>query len=296
MGKSLAYFPFTRRKQTTALKSHSSTPDSCHSGEDPRWPVLARLEDVSDQLAASSPRSKQAAAAGFVTYRFDPPQRAAAESRGSAKAPADIHAASHTLSRSMPHMANRARGPRRRPSQILPKNNPFEFPRLSLQEKIAPAIQFLVLFALFTAVGTTLLSIDWHGEQASEAIAPAAVNAPHSVAPRTATAPSDAVDTHSKGPTAAGPLGGTTPKPKLRARANISTTNEAPHRVASHAPAASPVVPQTELPKVRTSESTGVSTTSQAAPPPESIARLPGYILEAPPQQANHDQNKSGLY
>jgi hypothetical protein len=136
-------------------------------------PELARLPDVTTPPPAQD-HTGRAAAAGFVDYRFDMPagtEEAESRPRLRLQPPA--------FRRSAP--GERRSRPFGVPSRALPESHPFAFPTTSTIERLAPAVRFLTLFLLFTAIGTFVLSTTRNGadqpeqENAPSAAAPAGI-------------------------------------------------------------------------------------------------------------------------
>jgi hypothetical protein len=267
---------FSRRQAhplSTARSRSTPSPDRRDGGQ---IPVLARLPDVSDE-ATGSPR---AAAASVVDYRFDPPA-------GSDVEPARKHrpVEPHVLHRPA-RGEYRLRGPRRSP--ILPDCDPFSGSSSSLQDRLAPVVRFLMMFLLFTAVGTTALTIMGRAQHSkksrvtpSRAAAPAAAVSHQRLEP----APSD-----EKPPgeplSAIGPAGGS-PPPAVAAirflpKPNFTRSGREPRLATANGD---------PLPQVRTTESpaAGLGPSSDDGPRATAVANLPGYILESPSPQAQHD-------
>jgi hypothetical protein len=248
--------------------------------------VLARLPDVTGQLSKLPAHASRAAAAGFVSYRFDSAQSAPPGLRSTDRA-----------ANAAPHMLRRPAGAvRRDESPILPQSNPFAIPRTSLQDAIAPIINFLLLFVLFTAAGTWILSTRRQAEPADAAEPPrTAVQQP--LERQMLEPQSEEIEQPVAAPTAAGPLGSHAPRTGLR----IKNSSDAPigNSQSSTAPASfrprgaaenSGLSPQ--------SAALDVQDTAGAAPScdPPAVARLSGSILAAPAQQAHHDDNQPGLH
>jgi hypothetical protein len=264
--------------------------------------VLARLPDVSGQPPID-PRSARAAA-GFVDYRFDLPAGSEASiDHGRADAPRKT---------TQPHMFQRSSlaEQRSRPfgsrSRVLPDSNPFSIPAISLLDRLAPVGRFLVLFVLFTAVGTFLLSS--RREEAS--------SEPGRPRPRSASSPSGVRQSLEPAlprtehpsiatPSAFGPLGSNAK----------STTHDPPSTVEVMESVEVPQTPAPRLarvdgdllPQVQTTDWDGAHIGGEDAPArlsratqpedpnrPPAMARLPGTI-EAP-RNTYHDSHQPGLY
>jgi hypothetical protein len=162
-----------------------------------RWPVLARLPDASADTCGD--RLAKPTGLRGIEYRFDLPQStdSAAQSPTSAKA---------TVSQ-QPHIFERGRragtrGIPRRESPVLPRSNPFSNPRPRLVDSIAPAVRFLTMVALFTAVGVWAQMLGQHAPAPSRstelpktaahpAIVPAKNAGDHTTPAPTATGPID---------------------------------------------------------------------------------------------------------
>jgi hypothetical protein len=288
--------------ESLSTPKSSSTSASGRRGAGGNFPVLARLPDVSEQLP--TPRSSRAAAAGFADYRFDPP--AGAEDK-----PA------HTRQAARPHVFQRP--PQSdyhtrvaRQSPILPDSDPFSIPGTSLQERLAPVARFLMLFLLFTAVGTTAMMLSGRRQKAVESNTPR----PRSVTPATAAShqrlePAPTTDEPLSDPlTAIGPLG-KEPKPAVAAECPLPKLQNPPTSAELRLAAAN----GGSLPQVQTSDppravqgsldpASVVRGSPDPAPPkaqdeagsPPAVANLPGYILQSPSRQAQHDDERSILH
>jgi hypothetical protein len=189
----------------------------------------------------------------------------------------------------------------RGPSRIQPDTDPFSIPTTSLYDRLAPAAQFLTLFALFTAAGTAFLMSSGFAKQSHEATqSPTPCATPATTTVRQILEPvTDEIEQATTAPSASGPLGS-------KAAANVedvfagidgrpAVDTDKPSTTSTAAAASEP------LPRVQTSEpqaaeiATKPAETDDSAPPP-AIARLPGIILDASPRQAQHDQQQPGLH
>lgn len=292
-----------KSNRVTGLSQESSNSSYgfARRGESASYPVLARLADVSAPSSTDA-RSSRAAAAGFVDYRFDTPA-------GSSDEFARPEPQPHVFKRSAPS-EHRTR-PFGGPSRALPGSNPFAIPSITLLERLAPLVHFLVLFILFTAAGTFLMS--GRRGQSTNQHTPApgrAVATPPENHPRLEPAAEPVRPTMTM-PTAFGPLGATTPP----AQNNVSPTELASDL--GSLPTATPSAPAlasahgAPLPKLETTEppeapaDTATTTVKPNRNLPQAerlppinhppIARLPGFIFEAP-RQAYHDTNQPGLH
>ena len=292
------------------LKSSSTTSDSAPRGDSPdRWPVLARLPDVSEQALRGLPRSTRAAAAGFVSYRFDPPENA---ERGVGDADSAARARTGRLGETVdsrpgqPHIVQRAnQDVRRGKSPILPHSNPFAIPRTSLHDTLAPVVRFLLLFVLFTAIGTTILTMTRRAEPVNADAEPAATVAQPSLELQNLEPPNQIIETPTAPPTAAGPLNTKTPRTGLRPKTGNRSAIENPQSAVVPAPPAPRIADANRLPQVQTTDrqSSGVGDDPARSYDPARednsavpTARLSGSILAIPTQQAHHDDNESSLH
>jgi hypothetical protein len=161
-----------------------------------RWPVLARLPDVSANPLAE--RSAKPGIPGAVEYRFDPPQPNdyANQTAGPAQTAMSRH----------PHMFDRGRpvgqrGFPRRESSVLPRTNPFSNPRPRLIDSIAPAVRFTTMVVLFAAAGIWIQMMGRHAPPTTRAVEP-----PQTAA-QSPVAPAKNVGDHTiPAPTATGPI------------------------------------------------------------------------------------------
>jgi hypothetical protein len=152
------------------------------------------------------------------------------------------------------------------------------------------------LFALFTAAGTWALSRDRRAATEEEFSTPATTAAqPTNDLPllKPATEP---IEPTLGAPTAAGPLGSKAPRTGWRNRHGKRLPPQSKHSAAGPSSAASVASAKWQLvPEVQTTDPTdyqsaGDSEASQA------VARLQGFILETPTQQAHHDDDQSSLH
>jgi hypothetical protein len=283
--------------RSTTLKKHSKTTEPPRRGDGRELvPVLAQLLDVSEQLSrVASPSKRAAAAAGFVSYRFDPPQRTDSAASGStarlAKSPSRERSA--TTSPAEPHILGRSSDRSRRDdSPILPRSNPFAIPSVSLLDAMAPAIRFLLLFALFTAAGTWIMSNRRQAEPVRD------ISEPTTTAAQPALdlpilKPSEPIEPPAAGPTAAGPLGDKAPRTGWRDRQSKQLPKKNSHSAVG--PTSAPPVTDANwqlVPQVQASDPPQPTATDDVSGPP-ALARIAGYILAAPAQQAEHDDEPS---
>ncbi len=285
-------------------KASKPTSKSARRGDGDAHPVLARLPDVSGQPIKA--RSARAAAAGFVDYRFD-------QAVGVEDDPARRKAQPHVFQRS-PRSEYRTR-PFGSPSRVLPDSNPFSIPAASLLDKLAPVGHFAVLFVLFTAAGTFLMS-GRRGKSTSEATRPrgGAATAPEM---RQSLEPAPNIDHPTIAtPTAFGPLGAAA-KPTIQIELKLAEA--APQSAIENSPpvevAPTPMLARADgepLPQVQTTEpledgggdaparlevaeSPSETDRAEESSRSPSVATLPGVIFEAP-RQAYHDTNQPGLH
>jgi hypothetical protein len=311
-GPNHASFLFQARQLVVTTAQTTSTPTrNPQDSSGDAWPVLIRLPDVSaaSQSAADRPQRLGAAPASHaVDYRFDPPQ-----SRGSqtSAAPSELNArilgadqatklsavSSHHLharhGRAASHINSKSDSP------ILPTWDPFSIPGSRFPELFAPILSFLVLVALFTAAGTSVLMLrNSQRRPSSESPVPSAAKiertgtAPTASGPRGIPAvrlepgPTNDFNVASASglPTAIGP----TREPE--ATDNVTNTDAAPPSPTTAVDAdrpmtyPAPVFPETserQLPQAQMSD------TSPA------VARFSGGIQESPPRQAQHDDQSS---
>jgi hypothetical protein len=170
-------------------------------------------------------------------------------------------------------------------------------------EKLAPVGQFLVLFALFTAGGTFVMS----NRRAANATEDRAAPMRKAPALKQTLEPAARTDLSTiAAPSALGPLG-------AQPRRNVERRQDKIDIWAPADVAPSPLLAGADggpLPQVKTTEplrTAEAPARSEIAPPveaidrtengirPPAIARLPGVIFEAP-RQAYHDNNEPGLH
>lgn len=175
-------------------------------------PVLAQLPLVSPgrPIASNTP-----AATRNLGRRFDPPQaeRRTAPRATSSENPTTFPKLKSELVYSpesarppQPHVFEWARTREQRKqsprseSRHLPRSNPYQLPRRSLLETLAPVMRFVVIVALFTAAGTWFQMSAIRKRHASEDSQPAkTANQPASPA-------NDSLGRPAQAPTAIGPV------------------------------------------------------------------------------------------
>jgi hypothetical protein len=267
------------------LDTRSTTSEGARRAGKGIPPVLARLPDVSGPQLQSAQADREVAA-GFVRYRFDPPQAGMRTSRPSIGDAAGRAALPHHLGRSRGDTAPVE-------SSILPRSNPFAIPAASLNDSLGAWARFLVLFALFTAIGTTVLTMSRTVEPVEELVEPATAAMRPSLEPQPNSA---AVKVPASGPTAVGPVGKRAARTGLRAKEQPSPTREAPQSAVAHGPSdfRTARTDRQVVPQMRTTEPENRAGDDAAGPP--AMARLSGTILAAPTQQAHHDDDQSSLY
>jgi len=261
-----------------------------------RWPVLARLPDVSAELAATE-RTTKVAATGAISYRFDPPEGSSVGDEGS-------HVRTHTYATGRPPQVRviqpRPRADIRTPlpgreSPILPQSNPFSIPGTRLVDTLAPLVRFLTLVAMFAAAGTWWFQmVRRHDRPARDPAAPPKTAAQPTLEPMPIPTEQPLAT-----PTSVGPLGHATPNQgvhmeidgRFADRSVIGFVELNPHPDITPELAAASGHP---LPHVQTSEpqTAGVGDDQARAP---AIARLPE-TMDSPPRQAQHDNNQSSLH
>jgi hypothetical protein len=154
----------------------------------------------------------------------------------------------------------------------------------------------LVLFALFTAAGTWILSNAKRSAPEDKVFAPTTVAQP-SIEPPILKPSAAAIEPATGEPTAAGPLGNKAPRTGRRNGPTKRPPNENPLTATGPAPSPPRVAGSTRqvFPQVQAADPPTAERAddSQAL---EDLAHLPGFILPAPPQQARHDNNESSLH
>ena len=289
-----------------------------------KWPVLARLPDVSSSLPLKGAQSHRARSGEVIDYRFDPAETSGSES-GSVATRQAMRAArsenagiTHGSRPPQPHLFHRTSRADERASAvrgtspILPRSNLFSTGDGSLHDTIGPAVRFFMLVALFTVAGTTVLMIGSEEQASPEISKPVPPALRQTLEPTTAADASNlSVEGPAAAPTASGPLGAQvgphvdaiqTPivlpadpiTPLTSQDVDAETHGEGepagePLDDREREARESPLLPLTSadgrpLPQVQTSE------------PPAAVAHLPGHILEVPSRQANHDDNQPSIY
>jgi hypothetical protein len=190
----------------------------------------------------------------------------------------------------------------RGPSRIQPDTDPFSIPTTSLYDRLAPAAQFLTLFALFTAAGTAFLMSGGFAKQSHEATqSPIPRATPPTATVRQILEPvSDEIEQSTTAPSASGPLGS---KAAAKVEDVFAGIDDLPAADADKSSTTSTAAQAAgdPLPRVQTTEPQAAEIAAKPAEtddpvPPPAIARLPGIILDASPRQAQHDQQQPGLH
>jgi hypothetical protein len=228
----IAYSPFTRTAERPTRPGDHWTEVVVGGPERPQdalvaRPILARIPDV-ERTARPAPRveSPPQRASGI---RIDPP---------TARGPAGRHVMERAVTQAT-HRRRRTEsahdlGRRQAPatSKILPAGNPFDGPSERLQDSMAPIVRFLLLFALFTAAGTFILTI---GESSrtveAERTAPMAAIDPAIAVPTALEPPISTQRTvevltpdTTAGPAIAGPeKGAAAPRPTTRTASHVTS-------------------------------------------------------------------------
>jgi hypothetical protein len=285
--------------------------------------VLARLPEVSSQAATEQPQSTsmRLATQPPTAYRLDAPTNAETPQRRDDLPSEPERQSTFTTiisegsrSRPQPHLHHRtwrvdqAVPASRRYSAALPSSNPFAIPSARLDEALAPIARFVMLFVLFTIAGTAILLA---GKNRSKPVpaTPAAAAAAPVLEPTTVI---ETVRTIIEQPiastTATGPSEEAPAAPRDRASeslppfpdvlappADASTQTEGTEQLSGDR-AASDSKPATSASEFLTLPLTGAGRALpqvRTTEPPSSLAHLPGYILESPSRQANHDDEQS---
>jgi hypothetical protein len=248
-----------------SISTRVSEPHQRTSG---RWPVLARLPEVTAEVPDAALPSGRASNSGTLEYRFDPPQTRAAE-------PAV--------------RVERRWREKPRESAVLPSSDPFAIPAQSLQHTLAPIVRFLMLVALFTIAGTIILL---SRAEKRPAIAPQ----PRAFTQQSLQPVVTAIEPPAAGAAAQGPIesdNSPTVAPDVQSTAlpQSASAEETVH--AAQAPAAHSMS-QSDPPSADYSEQALPQV--QTAEPPRAVAHLPGYILEAPAHQASNDDDQSSIH
>jgi hypothetical protein len=263
--------------------SNSSGSDAAGGG---KWPVLARLTEVPESPEAVGTPSR-GTTVGSATIRFDPPQR-----QNHAPAPAQQPQAPTNARLSSARLIAESKvalSAERAGASLLPANDPFSLPRPSIVGRLAPLAQFLTLFVLFTILGTLFLR-SGHQVKPAEGIEPATTAAQQVLEPQLPGAAVD-VEPPSVAPTAAGPIGNGAARTGLRTNEEKPSHNRGSRAGLTHDQQV--VANADALPQLQTSDA--AAGRQLAAPRPIVVARLSGHV-EAPSQQAQHDDHRSSLH
>ena len=270
-----------------------------------RWPVLAQIPDVSPGVrSAAKPLRADGSQLSPVDYRFDPPE---ARSRNILTGDAVTLPGNYTggmprgLQPPAPHLrrepSNESAIQHARSSRILPRTDPFSTPSASLHEQVAPLVRFLIMVALFTVAGTSVLMMYNQSGGAVSNELPAATTAAHE--PDTVAAANqfaDAAPTLTPAPPAASP----DVARSLDQRSHTELVAESPSAAESSV-APEQAATDSQLPYPTTNFPAESITDSAAADLPRvqtsddapAVARFTGQIHEAPTRHAKHDDQSS---
>jgi hypothetical protein len=316
----------TRLPHVTTAESLLTPQGAWPAGPGGAWPVLARIPDVAATARPAPqrpPRPAASASAHTADYRFDPPQPRRSEIAAAMAAPPNDRTesgehAAHTRRPPAHHLHQRMdRTTLPQPDRVgsvdspaLPKWDPFTIPANRFPDLFAPVLSFLLLVALFTAAGTSILMLRNSDRQ------------PVSVPPN----PSQpGIQQSADGPTALGPRG--LPAARLELEVDSTVKNQPTASSASPTTLQSPSSPSTSstpfadddaansevtnfdvappvpatpeppaYPRPAFPETSELPTPqAQMSDPPPAIARLPRIILPVPPSQAQH-VDQPGVY
>jgi hypothetical protein len=288
--------------------SYNPMPESSRRRGDVKHPVLARLPDVSGQQSTAHCAERDSEPLEYVDYRFDAP--AGTEDQA---APIRRMTRPHAFERTSHD--GRLRSPRRA-SYVQPDSDPFSLPTTSMYDRLAPVARFLVLFALFTAVGTAFLMKGGFAKHSDRSTQRPAIAPPTPAAKtfrQTLEPAGEEFKSTAAGPTANGPRASQATEANVRANVEdlFAEIDKRPATVAKQAAPNSPEPALADanansLPRVQTTDpqlaeivlnvaENGPAHAEEPSGPPV-VARLPGIILEAPPRQAQHVDNQSGLH
>jgi hypothetical protein len=235
--------------------------------------ILAEIPDLTSAAPASS-------AAYSSQIRFDPPQprgdrashRAAFDRPRLGDAPRSTQpsATSEIVARFAPAK-----------SSVLPEGNPFAIPNARLHDRFKPLGQFVLLFVLFTAAGTSLLMIG-RRQGAQPVVIPTATAIEASIGVPTAAADAaDQVTTMFEPSAAPAPAGLDSGRTQTAVAQVGVTTAVGPASAPPAAPAeAAPApYPSTNFPPVNLPQTVDKELPQvRAIDPPPAIARLRGEI------------------
>jgi hypothetical protein len=236
-------------------------------------------------------------------YRFDPPESFGPHMTAD---PTALAAAAASTGRSRtiirtdrqgePWPATRRARTSRPRTNVLPASNLFNVQGRGHASRLATVVQFLMLFALFTAAGSSLLMMQTAGlwkATTPEETPPAANQA--DIQPATA----EPATVHERldwdlpePPTASRPHAESPPISKSAVEQAAAgdeppaadESGALPYPTTAFPPTALPTGTQRLLPQIRTTDQ------------PPAVARLPGYVLEAPIHQAHDDRNEPSLH
>jgi hypothetical protein len=237
--------------------------------------VLARLPDVSDRLPPVSQPSSRSRKPDVREYRFDPPQGRAALGAGR-----------------LDHTKRVPAGE----SPALPSTNPFVIPAPGWHSSLTPFVRFVMLVVLFTIAGTIILVTGADQQPPAKSQRSNAVLQQSLEPATTSVAPTTSMPV-AENPVPSPGLASLQP-PLAESAMRDSGGTEAPAQppdsagpISNYPSTPFPEVNDVELPSVPLSEPQ-----TQVLESPRAIAKLPGYILEAPTRQANNDDDQSSVY
>jgi hypothetical protein len=296
-------------------QTYSTPPHDSGPNDQPTWPVLARILDVSTE--ARPPQSQRPAASDSSTRRVDPPQpRAAATVAPTLAAKVQLGIGKHSAHSPQPpahHLNQRAKRAQRThddarsESSALPNWDPFSIPGKRLPDAFAPIFSFLAMVVLFTAAGTSILLLRNRPQQPVSEVPPparleqtAAVSAPPTAVGPLGASASRLLPAASIEPAAAASHAPTTSE--LKPPADVGATGNGPPEIdlpeIDTEPAAAPTAdtdraateyPEPIFPPMMEVDSPQAAMTDTRLP----VARFSGEILEAPTRQARHDDQSS---
>lgn len=304
-----------------AASAAGDAPDTSEQAHE-RWPLLARLPRVGAgpriHRARSEAQAGAVSARQNVDYRIDPAETRyrTSPTESQAGSPRETFRPTVTSQQSAATLAPRGHSSRAKlsagsssPAPLLPNSDLFASGDSSLHDAVAPLIRFLVIVALFTIAGTSVLLM-YRAAPISEIDAiPTSTSvknsngkryAPRSTKPRRGpllsaelsseteeTAPSTRVSNKradkSLSRSVSAELESAPAKLPQRSAAIDNPTNVPVVYPSTQWPAVTVPDAPIELPRVRTIE------------PPAAIAKLPGTI-ESPTFQAKHDDHKSSVH
>lgn len=296
-------FPAQETGRQTSAGGASPATDRAASPQVPghAWRLLAQIPEIAIQGSEHSAAPMSAAATEPV-YRFDhaelPHPHAPAETVDARQPGANVAGPSHSErfpeASGLPLWA--------KPLEALVGERPITAPK-GERSSATPAglvARFLLLVALFTVAGLSIRLINTPRDQSQttpiETPAPGPDRSAEASSPAVPTVPSVPLVESSAKPVAATPIEAESLPPHKISPSTVAVDQVPADRYADES-SVTLVYPKTLYPAPTNLESLETDEAVARAPNQTSaVAQLPGYILEIPPHQAQHDHEQSNVH